>query len=146
MSVFRRLLCRFSSAVKKIDSFETLTLTLTGMRHCTEYIVVADGDEASVGRYEVGREKNIPTGSAKIPLSKMISRLNEFGVAGWDGFHGPHPKRIRDGTMFRLNVDLGNGKTVRADGSQNVPPHFRDLVDFLREITDGDPGGNSAEA
>ena len=62
---------------------------------------------------------------------QALQLLNDCRLLAWDGFYGPHPKHVLDGTMFRLTATVNGDQTIRANGSQNFPKHYRDFTDGL---------------
>ena len=119
---------------EKIASFGTVTLRETA-RGSVEYEITARGDEAEITlyviRYAAGREERAPRERAVCSAAKALSLLNDCALLSWDGFDGPHPADVLDGTMFRLEADVNGGRRVRAEGSENFPPRYRVLVDGL---------------
>ena len=116
-------------------SFETITLRLSGMRGAREYEIVRTDDKAEITEYEIryaqGEDKRVPERRAVCGAEEMLALLNRCAFLSWDGFHGPHPKNVRDGTMFRLTATVNTDKAIHADGSENFPKHFRDFTDAL---------------
>ncbi|MBO7376935.1 MAG: Pr6Pr family membrane protein, partial [Clostridia bacterium] len=125
----------------RVKSFEKVTLRLSGMRNLTEYeIVMKDGtaEIASYGmRYENGTETRVPRSSTEADASEVLDLLNRCRLVSWDGFNGPHPKGLKDGTAFRLDASVNGGRRIHARGSQNFPKGYRELVDWLYRKTHG---------
>ena len=122
---------------RKIRTLEILTLRITGMRYVEEYELVADGPSVQVSRYQPRHGE--PEGRqlqarAVRDTEEVIRQLNACRVLQWDGFHGKHPRGIKDGRMFRLSASVNGGQTVYADGSQNFPRHFHELTDWFRRV------------
>ena len=120
---------------KKITSFDRLTLRLIAMRYTCEYEIVCRGDGSVVTRYMMrcvpdGTEM-VPEGSVGVPTDEVLRTLNDCGVALWDGFHGKHPRVVRDGTMFRFSATVNGSEEINADGSENFPRHFRELCGYI---------------
>ena len=120
---------------KKITSVEKITLRLSGMRYSFEYEITTDGDKATVAQYTPAHmrddEGRVLNKSVVCDVDTVITLLNKINFLSWDGFYGPHPHGVLDGTMFTLDASVNGGKTVKANGSQNFPRHFRELTDFL---------------
>ena len=129
----------------KIVSFETVTLRVSGMRYVMEYELLPRGDGAEVTKYGIrfsGEEDlRVPERHTVCSLAEALKLLNSVRLLSWDGFHGPHPKGVRDGTMFTLEATVNGGRRIRATGSQNFPRHYRDFTDGLRELLDREQGG-----
>ena len=68
------------------------------------------------------------------PLETVVAKLNAYDVGSWNGFHGKHPKYVLDGTMFTLEASVNGGKRLYADGSENFPRHYHELVQWLGEM------------
>ena len=122
----------------KIISLESLTLRLSGMRCTTEYEIVTKDGTAEVSQYGI-RYKN--DGSDRVLERRavcgadvMLNKVNECRLLSWDGFNGPHPKGVLDGTMFRLKAVVNGGREITAHGSQNFPRRFRDLENWFYEV------------
>ena len=122
----------------KIDSFETVTLRESGMRCTTEYEIVRKGDAAEVSeysiRYDGSVDRRVLEARAECPLGDALMILNDCKIGLWDGFHGKHPKHVKDGIMFSLNATVNGDRKIRAEGSENFPKHFRELRDGLHAI------------
>lgn len=123
----------------KITSFEMVTLRLSGMRFSNEYEIVMQGKDARVSKYELRYEKE--KGSVRVPVNnkvcsadRVLKLLNDCELAAWDGFHGAHPKDVRDGIMFTLKATVNGNRSIRAEGSENFPKHFRELRNGLDDI------------
>ena len=122
-----------------IESFEIVTLRLSGMRFTNEYEIVMNGQNADIAKYEIRYRKE--EGQVREPVSKavcnadrVLTLLNECELVSWDGFHGAHPKDVRDGIMFSLKAIVNGGRNIQADGSENFPNHFRELWNGLDTI------------
>lgn len=123
---------------EKITSFEIVTLRLSGMRFTTEYEIVMKDKEAEVVeyaiRYEKNEDKRIPQRQTVCSADRILKLLNDCELVSWDGFHGKHPKNVKDGIMFSLNATVNGDRKIRAEGSENFPNHFRELRDGLHAI------------
>lgn len=123
---------------RKIHSFEKLTLSLSGMRIREEYEIVRSGDKAQLSRYTVvysdGEDNRRLEQRAEADCDEVIEILNNCGILQWDGFYGKNPPGVLDGTMFSLEAELNDGRTVRASGSNNFPKHYHDFTNALYEI------------
>ena len=122
----------------KIKSFETVTLHTIGMRHVTDYEIVMNGDEAEVSQYAVGYRDGEKARQlekrAVCSAEYALKLMNKCRLLSWDGYHGKHPKGIKDGTNFILKATVNEGKEIYATGSQRFPRHYGDFRDGLREI------------
>ena len=130
---------------ERIESFEIVTLHLSGMRFSTEYEIVMQGKDAEVAEYGIRYEKD--KGNVRVPRRKTVCSadtalklLNDCELLAWDGFHGAHPKDVKDGIMFSLKATVNGGRNIRAEGSENFPNHFRELRDGLNAILRGQKG------
>ena len=126
-------------SIKKIDSFERMSLKESGMRFCNQYEILDRGDEVEVVlndiRFMPGTEPDIlvPREKGVIDKASFMKLIKDCNIASWDGFHGNHPKGVRDGIMFRFEAVVNDGLRMYADGSQNFPSHYREFKDALRE-------------
>ena len=126
----------------KIESFETVTLHLSGMRFTTEYEIVMQDKDAEITEYGIRYEKEkgdvrVPQRKAVCSAETVLKLFNDCELLAWDGFHGAHPKDVKDGTMFSLKATVNGGKNIRAEGSENFPEHFREFWHGLDAILRG---------
>ncbi len=121
----------------RINSFEKVTLHESWMRGMADYEIVCEGERSTVTmywlRYENGKDVRVPDTSATCSTGAVLDVLNACDLILWDGFHGKHPKGVKDGTMFRLEATVNDGETIRADGSENFPKNYRVLKDWINE-------------
>lgn len=125
--------------IHSITSFASCELRLSGMREISIFVIEPQGESANLSLYRPDfaskeRDARILEERVTCPLEKMIALFNDCNVLKWDGFDGPHPKGLLDGTMFQFKLDLGDGRVVTAHGSQNFPSHFHDLTAGLYAI------------
>ena len=122
----------------KIESFEVVTLHTSGMRNITDdEIVYKDGaaEVSSYGlRYTDGKTERVLQRRAVCDAARVLAILNDCKLLSWDGFNGPHPRGVLDGTMFRLDAIVNGGVKIHAEGSQNFPKNYRVLTDGIYEI------------
>ena len=125
-----------------VYSVDKLSLRTTGMRSASEYRVGTKDGKAEVsfleGAWDDGDDRE-PAKTVLCREDRVLKLMNDCRLLSWDGFRGKHPKGVRDGTMFTLEAIVNDGKTVKAQGSQNFPRHYRKFTDGLREILN-DPG------
>ena len=123
-----------------VASFSELTLRLSGMRITELYEIICRGDEAELSlywpRYENHEEKNELQKRVTVSTAEIIELLNKCRVISWDGFYGKNPPGLLDGTMFRFNATINDGRRISASGSNNYPRHYRDFTDALYEMLD----------
>ena len=121
-----------------IVSFEIVTLRISGMRFENEYEIVMNEGRAQVSRYGIrftrDEDPRVLEARAECGEETVLGLLNDCKLLSWDGFHGKHPKDVRDGTMFTLKATVNGDKRIYADGSENFPRHYRELTDGLREL------------
>ena len=133
-----------------IVSFEIVMLRLSGMRFVNEYEIVMNEGKARVSRYGIRFQRDedarVLEARAECGLETALGLLNDCNLLSWDGFHGKHPKDVRDGTMFTLKATVNGDQRIYADGSENFPKHYRELIDGLRKILEnGTDYGKGAE-
>ena len=121
----------------EITNYERIVLSETAMRGKSEYEVVNKGDKAEITfyqyRYSGNEEIKTPEKSAECDNEEVLGILNECKIAKWDGFHGKHPKNVKDGIMFSFNAFVNDGWKIHADGSENFPKNYAALTNWLRE-------------
>ena len=128
-----------------IESFGTVTLRLSGMRFTTEYEAVMKDGNAEVAEYEIRYRKEegrvrVPERKTVCSAGRVLALLNSCELIAWDGFHGAHPKDVRDGIMFSLRATVNGGRNIQAEGSENFPDHFRELWNGFDAILRGPNG------
>ena len=123
---------------EKIESFEIVTLRLSGMRFTVEYEIVTNGKKAEVTEYEIRYEKKedkrVPKRKTVCSVDKVLTLLNDCELVSWDGFVGNHPKDVKDGTMFSLKATVNSGRKISAHGSETFPKHFREFRNGLNTL------------
>ena len=140
MLLFKRLF-EGNKSNRMIASFEKVTLRESGMRYVVEYEIVMKEDRAEVSQYEISfAEKEARRILKKRMISDtdaVIKLLNDCALILWDGFHGSHPKGIKDGIMFILEATVNENTNVYAEGSQNFPKHYKEFKDGLKRLLNG---------
>ena len=123
---------------KTITSIETMTLTLQGMRFCSVYEITNEDGKTELKRFRKVYSNGVDTleleASVVCNITDFIELMNTCGVIGWDGFHGKHPKNVKDGIMFDFRATVNNGQEIHADGSENFPKGYHDFVRELNKI------------
>ena len=98
---------------KRIESFENVTLHTSNMRHASEYEIIMKDGKAEVSQYGIRHTQEedgrILEKRAVCDEGTALKLLNDCKLLCWDGFHGKHPRGVKDGTMFRLKATV-NGK------------------------------------
>ena len=111
--------CGTGKASQKIESFEIVTLRLSGMRFTTEYEIVMKGKDAEVVEYAIRYNKNE---DKRVPERQTVCSADKI------------LKLLKDGIMFSLQATVNGDRKIRAEGSENFPKHFRELRDGLHAI------------
>lgn len=128
----------FFNSSDRINTFDMITLRMSGMRFVTEHEIVMRDGKAEVSlygiRYGQNKDERILEERTVCDQSIVLGLLNDCGLLSWDGFHGSHPKCVKDGIMFTLKAIVNDGKTIYATGSENFPKHFRDFTDGLYKL------------
>jgi hypothetical protein len=137
-----------------VTGYESVSLRESTMRGIYEYEIINKGDTSEVSYYAMyysgGKEEKRLKERAQCETAAVIEILNEINICSWNGFHGAHPKLVKDGTMFTLKAKV-NGETVSAEGSANFPDNYRLLTDWIyetlrnSEITESETQENSNE-
>ena len=121
-----------------ITALETMTLTLQGMRFCNVYEITNEDGKAALRRYRKRYSNGADTldleASAVCDMSDFLALMNTCGVICWDGFHGKHPKNVKDGTMFDFRATVNDGQEILAHGSENFPKGYHEFVRALNQI------------
>lgn len=124
--------------LRSIVSLEKMTLTLREMRGSRLYEAVCTGEKTELKLYRETFSNDKPVRvlerSAVCDSSELIGIMNKCGIAGWNGFHGKHPKRVADGTVFSFTATVNGGREIRADGSANFPKGYSEFTTALNGI------------
>lgn len=127
----------------KIISFGYVRLHMSGMRSSNDYEIVKKDGAAEICEYQYRCVENgfdrVPVRRAVCGEDEVLGLLNDCGIYGWNGFHGKHPKHVCDGTAFTFEAGVNDGDIIKADGSENFPPHFRDLTNGLYGLLKDSP-------
>lgn len=114
---------------------ESMTLTLQGMRGTNVYEVTEKDGKTELCRYTKiysnGQASRRLVASVLCDTASFIELMNKCDIISWDGFHGKHPKNVRDGIMFDFSATVNGGRKIHADGSENFPKGYRE---FVREL------------
>ncbi len=128
---------RDAPKIGRIESFEFIKLHLSGMRLTEDIEITPQGEEALICSYKYvyrpgGHDRELDI-SAIRPVGEVLDVLNTCEIGNWSGFHGPHPPHVLDGTMFSFEAAVNGGAKLRADGSENFPPKYREFTNYLFE-------------
>lgn len=122
----------------RIEAFSAVTLRLSGMRGAVEYEIISCDGGAEVSLYEIRYVRSTAERCLKkraaVRSEDVLRLLNTCRLLSWDGFHGAHPRGVRDGTVFSLRAEVNGGKTIKADGSQRFPKYFREFRDGITDM------------
>ena len=132
-------LCGYADKCRKtITSIETMTLTFQGMRFCSVYEITNEDGKTELRRFRKVYSNGVDTleleTSAVCDITDFIELMNTCGVICWDGFHGKHPKNVKDGVVFDFRATVNDGQEIHADGSENFPKGYHDFVRELNKI------------
>ena len=119
----------------EVTSFDKILLKISGMRGSVEYEILCRKSETEISLYQFyyrqnGEERELCK-QGFCDTNEFIAFLNDCGIMRWDGFEGKHPRGVLDGRMFRFYAEVNGGTTIRANGSENFPRHFRDFEDKI---------------
>ena len=128
---------RDAPKIGRIESFEFIKLHLSGMRLTEDIEITPQGEESLICSYKYvyrpgGHDRELDVCAVR-PAAEVLEVLNSCEIGNWSGFHGPHPPHVLDGTMFSLDASVNGGEKLRADGSENFPPKYKELTDYLYE-------------
>ena len=123
---------------KTVDSVETMTLILRGMRGDSVYelAIIDDRTELRLYREILHGEETLlrPELSTACDSKTIVDLMNACGVIRWDKFHGKHPMNVLDGIMFDFTATVNGGQVIRADGSANFPKGYGEFVRELNRL------------
>ena len=125
----------------KTEAFERILIRESGMRGSWEYEIINKGSEAEITFYRIyyadGNDERRAEEKASCDINTFNDILRKHGVLKWNGFHGKHPKHVRDGIMFRFTAELSDGTTIKADGSENFPKGYREFTGWINDTLKG---------
>lgn len=131
------------SKIKKITSFEKITLTVSGMRMGEGYELVRTDDGYTLSQYsgffnmddEDSKEENLinRVTLGQQEYQKMIELLNECNFGSWNGFDRAN-RHVLDGEMFTLKATVNGSQRIYASGSNAFPKHYREFYSALTEM------------
>ncbi len=119
---------------EKIESFEKINIRLSGMCGIEDFEAVCSESEVEITHYGVrfgDEEIRVPRERTKCDKGAFLELLNRCDVLGWHGFHGERPRGLLDGTTFRMEAAVNGGRGIYADGTENFPAGYRDLMDEI---------------
>ena len=64
---------------------------------------------------------------------ELAERFGKLGVEAWDGFGERNPD-LFDSDGFWLEIELEDGRTITASGSNAYPPNYYEFIDILRGL------------
>ena len=123
---------------QKIESFDSVRLTVTGMRCAQEFELLCKGDKTEVALYDLiytdGEKVRRLNKSVAVDTADVLSLLNECCLLKWDGFCGANPRGVCDGYMFELRAEVNAGRTIGAHGSNNYPRRYHQLKNGIMQM------------
>lgn len=121
-----------------LTSFKKITLRVIGMRYNIEYEILNKPPKSILSLYQIayrdGSNKRVIEKSAVTDTEIMLEIFNLCKIINWNGFQGNHPKDVKDGVMFTFRAEVNEGQIVYAEGSENFPQGYYDLVSALNLI------------
>ncbi len=121
-----------------VNDFERIDIRESGMRLTADYEIINLGSDTQISlyylNYSSGEEKRELEKQTLVDTETFTEKLNEFGLASWDGFHGKHPKHVSDGIMFSLTAKINGDTVIKADGSENFPKNYRDFMRYINGL------------
>ena len=122
----------------EIQSFDTVTLEVIGMRFHHTYEIINEPPCVTVSRYRNvfidGEDRLELEQQATCNSSEVLELLQSCSVGEWDGFHGDHPKDVKDGIMFNFMAVVNDGQIIRAEGSENFPKGYITFEQAINEL------------
>ena len=122
---------------KNIAGFEKIIVRESGMRFQYEYEILNQGTQTEISQYSLyyqnGDDQRRKERSTCCDTEEVLDKLNEYELMCWDGFHGKHPRNVKDGVMFTLTAAVNDGQIIKAEGSENFPRHYREFMRWLND-------------
>lgn len=87
------------------------------------------------GSWNYGGPSRVTSRKASVLWSKadyeeLCAKLHAFGVQRWNGFSKSNPN-VLDGDSFSLNIELTDGSTITAYGSNAYPKNYQEVYKLL---------------
>ena len=120
-----------------VTQFSRIELSMAGMQNIIIYEIICNGKTAELSLYKKSytEEERELKKKTSCPADEVIKILNECRISKWDGFHGKHPRHVKDGTVFGFLAEVNDGKKIQAGGSHNFPKRFGIFYGWLKEKT-----------
>ena len=139
MNVLNRIEDIFkTNDMESVDSFERVTLRLSGMRFTQEYEILMKEEEAEVSQYEIryGKEEDERILDRQVSCDKdtILKLFSDCELLSWDGFVGKHPKGVSDGIMFTLEAILNDKGSMLMARKTSPNITINSLMDCARSL------------
>ena len=72
--------------------------------------------------------------SGKKIKAALEQLIKECDILKWDGFDGPNPPDVLDGSSMNFKAKHSDGRTVTAYGSNNFPANYNTFANGLNKI------------
>lgn len=130
--------------MKKIESFSSVSLRITGMRANIQLYEILKTDEGvSVSFYEGSWEymDNVEKEDCLVSrveggeelYTEVLNILNENKVYKWDGFR-KSARNVLDGYMFTFEARVNNDEKIYANGSNAYPKNYNKFIEAIEEL------------
>ncbi len=122
---------------EKLESFERVTIRRMGMCGIDDIEAVCNGSEVEITYYNVfykDDEVRKPIERTTCDTENFLKILNDCNLLKWNGFHGERPRGLLDGTTFKMEAVVDGGRTIYADGSENFPAGYRELMSEMHRL------------
>ncbi|MBR0462525.1 MAG: hypothetical protein IJJ00_07430 [Erysipelotrichaceae bacterium] len=127
----------FGIKKEEITSLKKMTIDEMHMRGHQAYELISEGSKTKISMYRFFYRDNKECKELQLSTEcgndEVLKILNDCRLMSWDGFKGKHLKNVHDGTMFDLEAIVNEDKTIRAEGSQNFPKHYSELMGWINE-------------
>ena len=122
------------SKEKKIENITHLYFTYTSGYAIDSYATYTldCNDECILKVKQLGdkEEETIEVEIPKEKLSVIQSKLNEYHVSRWNGFH-KSDRNVLDGDSFSLNIRINQDESIEASGYMMWPNNYREVKTYL---------------
>lgn len=121
---------------KKLAAIKSFSYGHGGMSSwdCYQFRVQPLGGRAQIELSMTRVKKPLIKEADPAVLEKLRTLLENSNALSWDGFNGPNPPGVLDGTGFSLNVVFADGQKISARGSNNFPKGFGPVAAEIRAI------------
>lgn len=105
--------------------------------YCYNFTIERTESGATLEFRLVGIEKPLIKELDGAVLDELLAMVNDYKMSQWDGFQGPNPPGVLDGTQFSVDISFADGSSIYAGGSNNFPENYGPVSKIIADKVDG---------